>query len=130
MAQATLTKDSPNRAAMKPKRRKMVRKQVYLQPQQETKLKELAERQHTTEAELIREAVDAYLNTPSIPNPGNLPLREAAWQQMLAYVREREKEPITGEPYKWKREDGYDNGEDGESPRGWNIKTTEDTGNQ
>lgn len=117
MAQATLTKDSPNRAATKPKRRKMVRKQVYLQPQQETRLKDLAERQHTTEAELIREAIDAFLNRPSIPNPGNLPLREAAWQEMLAYMDKREKEVIPGEPYKWSRSDAYDE----QHPRGWNV---------
>lgn len=41
---------------------KMIRKQIYLQPDQNQMLKLLAMRQDKTEAEIIREAVDHYIS--------------------------------------------------------------------
>jgi hypothetical protein len=48
----------------------MNRKQIYVTPDQETKLKELAEREETTVSALIRDALDKFLLeqlTPDIP---------------------------------------------------------------
>jgi hypothetical protein len=39
----------------------LVRKQTYLTAEQDRRLKELAERYHTTEAELLRRALDSWL---------------------------------------------------------------------
>jgi len=89
-------------------RRKMVRKQVYLLPQQELKLKALAQQQLTTEAELIRKAVEAFLNQPPTNVDKQLPPDEAAWQLILASFEEMKQRNVAGEPHRWTREDYYD----------------------
>ncbi|MFN8493304.1 MAG: hypothetical protein U0350_37245 [Caldilineaceae bacterium] len=89
-------------------RRKMVRKQVYLLPQQEVKLKELAQQQLTTEAELIRKAVEAFLSQPTTNIDKQLPPDEAAWQLILASFEEVKQRNVSGEPHRWTRGDYYD----------------------
>lgn len=114
MVQATLTPKS----LAKSRRRKMVRKQIYIHPQQDTKLKELADRQHVTEAELIRQAVDILLDQPTTKGSNALPMHEAAWQEILAFVGQLEQNMLLGEPYTWSRADGYS---DERALRGWNT---------
>jgi hypothetical protein len=41
----------------------MVRKQTYLTAEQDRRLKEMADRYHTTEAEILRRALDSWLGT-------------------------------------------------------------------
>ena len=89
-------------------RRKMVRKQVYLLPQQELKLKALAAQQHTTEAALIRTAVETLLSQPVSNGGKHLPPDEAAWQEILASFEEIRVRSVAGEPQRWTREDYYD----------------------
>lgn len=96
-------------------RRKMRRKQIYLLPQQDTRLKELAHKQLTTEAELIRQAVEAYLNQP-MSGLKHLPPDQAAWQEILASFEEVRKQSVAGEPHRWTRADYYD---DPRSQRDW-----------
>lgn len=103
MVQATLAQKSPSKS----RRRKMLRKQIYLQPQQDTKLKELAARQHITEAELIRQAVDTLLDKPTGKDNSALPVHETAWQEILAFVEQFEQNVKPGGPYRWHRADGY-----------------------
>lgn len=100
-----------------PKRKKMVRKQIYIHPQQEALLKELAIRQQATEAELVRQAIEMLLNQPSTQHKSLLPIHEASWQQILAFVEQREQNVPPGEPYKWNRTDAYD---DERAGRPWN----------
>jgi hypothetical protein len=89
-------------------RRKMLRKQIYLLPQQDTKLKALAHQQRMTEAELIRQAVEIFLNQPVTNDVKHLPPNEAAWQEILASFEEIRKSGVIGEPHRWRREDYYD----------------------
>lgn len=44
---------------------RMIRKQTYIFPHQERALKSLARQRHETEAEIIREALERYLNDVS-----------------------------------------------------------------
>jgi hypothetical protein len=91
------------------RRKRMVRKQVYIYPQQEDQLKRMAQQRDTSEAELIREAIEILIaQQPARQVRKALPPDEAAWQAILAAVDRRRAEGVPGEPYKWEREDGYD----------------------
>ena len=91
------------------RRKRMVRKQIYIQPQQDEQLKRMAQQQDTSQAELIREAIEILLRQQPSSQPNRaLPPDEAAWQVILSFVDRRRAEGLSGEPYKWKREDGYD----------------------
>jgi len=104
----TTTTERPKRAS---KRKRMVRKQVYILPKQDEALKRLAEQREVSEAALIRAAIDELLHEPPTTSVSkSLPPNEAAWQAILAFVDQRQKVDIPGEPYKWKREDGYKDG--------------------
>jgi hypothetical protein len=89
-------------------RRRMVRKQVYIYPHQEARLKAMAAAQLMSEADLIRQAVDAFLGQPQTAASNSLPPDEAAWQEVLAsFVAVRER-PLPGAPHRWTRDDYYD----------------------
>lgn len=45
---------------------KMIRKQIYIEPRQNEKVKMVSMRQGKTEAEIIREAIDQYVISESI----------------------------------------------------------------
>jgi predicted transcriptional regulator len=49
----------------------LVRKQTYLTAEQDRRLKELAERHHTTEAEILRRALDSWLAAETGRNGGD-----------------------------------------------------------
>jgi hypothetical protein len=101
----------------------MVRKQIYILPQQNEQLKRLAQAQETTEAEIIRSAIDDLLSQGDGVRTGQaIPADEAAWQAILSFVDQRRAEDVPGEPYQWKREDGYDDERYG---RSWAEPTTE-----
>lgn len=89
-------------------RRKMVRKQVYIFPHQEARLKAMAQEQLVSEADLIRQAVDAFLEQPPAHAAGSLPPDEAAWQEILSSFAEVRKRSVPGEAHRWTREDYYD----------------------
>jgi hypothetical protein len=46
----------------------MDRKQIYIAEEQEVRLKQIAEREHTTVSALIRDAVNVYLETRGAPD--------------------------------------------------------------
>jgi hypothetical protein len=80
----------------------MVRKQVYIDERQEALLKEFARQLGTTEAELIRRALDrAFLE------PGGL-VSEAAFQAFLDYAAQRERIDVKPQPRTWRRDDLYE----------------------
>ena len=89
-------------------RRKMVRKQVYIYPHQEARLKAMAAAQLMSEADLIRQAVDAYLGQTQNAASNPLPSDEAAWQEVLASFAAVRERPLPGAPHRWTREDYYD----------------------
>ena len=84
----------------------MVRKQIYIQKSQQTRLKRLAKARRISEAELIREAIDQKLSgssaSPFYADP-------EAWQKALAFMHSLHKRgPIPDRPRTWKRADAYE----------------------
>ncbi|HMQ31569.1 MAG TPA: ribbon-helix-helix domain-containing protein [Chloroflexaceae bacterium] len=80
-----------------------VRKQIYLDPDQETLLKRLAGATGLPEAELIRQAIDRHI-------AGGLRLHRdrAAWAEERDYIAElMARGPVAGRRT-WQREDLYD----------------------
>ncbi len=59
---------------------RMVRKQIYIEPEQDAELKRMAERTGASEADLIRQAIDRQM--------GSLPPRRdlRAWENERAYI--------------------------------------------
>ena len=82
---------------------RMIRKQVYIEPEQERRLKRRARELGVTEAELIRRGVDAVV-LPSSPRYG----RDEAIRRIKAMLAERAKirAPQTGR--NWTREELYE----------------------
>ncbi|HKA09563.1 MAG TPA: CopG family transcriptional regulator [Candidatus Dormibacteraeota bacterium] len=79
----------------------MVRKQVYLEEAQEARLKERARLLGTTEAELIRLALDRALEEPG----GLVSTRE--FQRFLEYASTRDQLDVEASPRDWRRDDLY-----------------------
>ena len=79
----------------------MVRKQVYLEEAQEARLKERARLLGTTEAELIRVALDRAL-----ADPAGLVSR-AAFERFLEYASTRDQLDLAPRPRDWHRDDLY-----------------------
>jgi len=78
----------------------MKRKQIYLEAEQDRRLRVLSRRQGKTASELIREGVNRVLDEP--------PLDRGAWERELAFIDSLiAKGPIKGKRA-WKREDLYD----------------------
>ena len=94
--------------AYKSIRRRMVRKQVYILPHQEARLKALAQEQLVSEADLIRQAVEAFLDKPVENAIKPLPPDEAAWLEILASFADVRRRSVSGEPHRWTRDDYYD----------------------
>jgi len=84
----------------------MVRKQIYIHRRQEALLKRLAKLRDTSEAEIIRHAIDFEAeHTQSFTAPSD---PHAAWEDILRFVEERKKTGITGQPYLWNRQELYE----------------------
>ena len=77
-----------------------IRKQVYLEPNQELILKRLAKKTGMTEAEIIRQAIDRHTKNLRPPR------REmGAWERERAFITRLIKQgPVTGRRT-WTRED-------------------------
>lgn len=81
----------------------MKRKQIYILPDQDRRLRALARRHGKTESQLIREGVERILNDPLRPRRD-----PAAWDRALAFIDSLiRKGPIKG-GRSWKREDLYE----------------------
>ena len=80
--------------------RRMKRKQIYLDPDQDRRLRALSRHRGISESELIREGVDRVLEAP--------PLDRSAWERQLALIDSLiAKGPLKGRRA-WKREDLYE----------------------
>jgi hypothetical protein len=82
----------------------MVRKQIYIYKRQEAQLKRIAEARGMSEAEIIRLALDREVNSQVAPYQYD----EEAWAKVLAFIEQRAALGNTGEPYKFRREDAYE----------------------
>lgn len=84
----------------------MIRKQIYIEPQQEKRLKQLSREQGVTEAELIRQAIDQA--QASETNLGNVLLSTEAWEREKVFIRKlMAKGCVTG-GRRWRREELYE----------------------
>ncbi len=82
---------------------RMVRKQIYLEPHQEQRLKTLSRLLQVSEAELIRRALDLYLFDTLMTRS-----RLAIWEQEKAFIQEwMAQGPVPG-GRTWTREDLYE----------------------
>lgn len=80
--------------------RRTKRKQIYIDANQDRRLRDLSRRHGKSESELIREGIDRILADP--------PLDRAAWERELAYIDSLiRKGPLKG-GRTWKREDVYE----------------------
>src|SRR5437764_14985550 len=82
-----------------------VRKQIYLEQRQNRQLKRLAEARGVSEAEVVRDLIDAEA-TSGASNP--LPADRAAWEAILEFTQQRARSGVTGEPYQWNRDEIYE----------------------
>lgn len=82
---------------------RMVRKQVYIEPEQETELKRCAKERGVTEAELIRRGIE------TVTESGQHKYRDAqAWDNELAFLAERAAIPALGGQRTWSRAESYE----------------------
>lgn len=83
----------------------MVRKQIYIQKRQQILLKRLSEARGVSEAEIIRQAIDREASRATTqPTTRD----RAAWEEVLHFVEARKTQGAAGEPYRWRREDAYE----------------------
>lgn len=82
----------------------MVRKQIYIYKRQEAQLKKISEAQGISEAEIIRGALDREVNNYI----ASFHHDENAWAKILEFIDQNAKLGVTGDPYKFRRQDAYD----------------------
>ena len=83
---------------------RMVRKQIYIEPEQEALLKQRAKELDVSEAELIRRGIDHISHTRR-----RLPLDQRAWQEELAFMRQRaRRQGASSQGRGWTREELYE----------------------
>ncbi len=80
----------------------MVRKQVYIEPEQERFLKRRARELGVTEAELIRRGIEQVGRQQARPAFDLL-----AWQAVVAFLERRSAQSAHVHPAGWSREDAY-----------------------
>ena len=80
----------------------MIRKQIYIAPQQDKMLKRLARQTHKTEAEIIRDAIDEHARSLT-----DKERRMKAWRAIEATADRMKQLPATS-TRSWTREDLYD----------------------
>lgn len=83
----------------------MVRKQIYIHKRQNILLKRLAEALGVSEAEVIRCALDREFLGKA---PSQKPSEMSAWDEIEKAIEDRLALGKTGKPYKWNRQDIYE----------------------
>jgi hypothetical protein len=81
----------------------MVRKQVYIEAEQDEWLKGRARELGLTESDLIREGINRLASQPSRGKPDL-----QAWEETLAFMRERAKVKSTATGRTWTRDELYE----------------------
>jgi hypothetical protein len=80
-----------------------IRKQIYLEPAQETLLKRIAGATGVPEAEIIRQAIDRHLQGVRLPRP-----HRGAWAAERAYIAQLVATGPAEGKRSWRREDLYE----------------------
>jgi predicted DNA-binding protein len=81
----------------------MVRKQIYITPEQDATLKRLAKKRGVTEADVVREAIDKVEADADAAEER----RRKAGDELVAHMR-RHAATHVGTTDKWTRDDAYD----------------------
>jgi hypothetical protein len=81
----------------------MIRKQVYIEPEQDEALKRLARRTHRPEAEIIRAALDLHMEEAA-----GAERRKAAWREVDSFIGQRIAGGSASGGRSWRREDLYE----------------------
>jgi hypothetical protein len=82
---------------------RMVRKQVYIEPEHDALLKRKARELGVTESDLIRRGIEQIARTaPPVPRDAR------AWDEELAFMRQRGRLPVPAGKRRWTREELYD----------------------
>lgn len=90
----------------RPKKTRMIRKQIYIASEQNAKLKQAAAIQNATEAEVIRDLIDELILLPQRPKQ---PIDNAAMDRFLNFSKNyclNQTNPA--QPYKWNRDEIYE----------------------
>ena len=98
---------------------RMIRKQVYIEPEQEQLLKRRSKELGISEAALIRQAIDRLGADGDEPPPNRQAWEEAkrviqermklpAWQEELAFIKQRMQLRVPQTGRSWTREEIYD----------------------
>ena len=84
----------------------MIRKQIYIPRRQNLLLKRLAKQRGVSEAEVIRQALEREANTSA---PAARDSRQAL-EEIIAFARSLRSRPelMKGKPYKFNREENYE----------------------
>jgi hypothetical protein len=82
----------------------MIRKQIYIKPEQEKALKQRARALQVSEADLIRQGIESILGKPD----GGVDIADQAWEDAKRFIRLRMamKVPQTGRS--WTRDELYE----------------------
>jgi hypothetical protein len=83
----------------------MVRKQIYIHKRHQVLLRRLSQARGVSEAEIIRQAIEREATETA---PRSLPPDRAAWEEILQFVERRRTLGASGEPYRWNRQDAYE----------------------
>ena len=83
----------------------MVRKQFYIEARHERLLKQISKARRVSEAQIVRQAIERETigESPLLLEPD-----QAAWEEILRFVKKRISLPLSGRPYRWKRLDAYE----------------------
>ncbi len=79
---------------------RMVRKQVYLEPDQDRLLKQQSKKLGVTESDLIRGAITQFRRQPAA-----LPLDRQAWKDELRFIKRRAKITTRAHERRWTRKE-------------------------
>ena len=82
---------------------RMIRKQIYIEPEQEELLKQRARELGVTESDLIRRGIDqvASVGVPVVRD-------QKAWEDELEFMLQRSQLPHLGHGRNWTREELYE----------------------
>jgi len=80
----------------------MIRKQMYLEPRQDIQIKQLAAERRTTEADIIREAIDTLLGEVARQRRA-----QQAWDEALALMEARYAQGSVPGGHTWTRDELY-----------------------
>ncbi len=83
----------------------MVRKQIYIKERHERLLKRISKARGVSEAELIRQAIERETFGEKLPL---LAPDQAAWDEILRFVKSRKAPRLSARPYRWNRLDAYE----------------------